>query len=122
MQLDLLSKVPGPGAPLPLWGFDDPEMHDNVLESIRFPDAVFSPDRVNGRLAPMVNRKSKCTALCAFMAVEHEMTIPVRVIVQNDQVTAKAKFAVPYVDWLCPDGLRRDSYRWKRGLFELPRY
>ena len=34
------------------WGFDDPEMHDNVLESIRFPDAVFSPDRVNGRLAP----------------------------------------------------------------------
>jgi polyisoprenoid-binding protein YceI len=28
---------------------------------------------------------------------EHEMTIPVRVNADNDQVTAKAKFTVPYV-------------------------
>jgi len=30
---------------------------------------------------------------------DHEMTIPVRVQMQNASVTARAKFTVPYVSW-----------------------
>jgi polyisoprenoid-binding protein YceI len=77
----------------------DRQMHDNVLESNRFPDAVFSPDRVKGRLAPSGESQVVVHGSLRIHGGEHEMTIPVRANVQNDKVTAKAKFAVPYVAW-----------------------
>jgi polyisoprenoid-binding protein YceI len=77
----------------------DRQMHDNVLESTRFPDAVFSPDRVKGQLAPRGESQVEVRGSLRIHGEEHEMTIPVRVNAENDQVTAKAKFAVPYVAW-----------------------
>jgi len=77
----------------------DRQMHDNVLESNRFPDAVFSPDREKGRLAPSGESQVVVHGSLRIHGGEHEMTIPVRANVQNDKVTAKAKFAVPYVAW-----------------------
>jgi polyisoprenoid-binding protein YceI len=77
----------------------DRQMHDNVLESNRFPEAVFSPDRVKGRLAPRGESEVEVHGSLRIHGEEHEMTIPVRVNAENDQVTAKAKFAVPYVAW-----------------------
>jgi polyisoprenoid-binding protein YceI len=77
----------------------DRQMHDNVLESNRFPDAVFSPDRVKGRLAPSGESQIEVHGSLRIHGEEHEMTIPVRVNAENDQITAKAKFAVPYVAW-----------------------
>jgi polyisoprenoid-binding protein YceI len=74
-------------------------MHDNVLASNRFPDAVFSPDRMNGRLAPSGQSQVEVHGSLRIHGEEHEMTVPVRVNAENDQVTAKAKFAVPYVAW-----------------------
>jgi polyisoprenoid-binding protein YceI len=77
----------------------DRQMHENVLESNRFPDAVFSPDRVKGRLAPSGESQVEVHGSLLIHGGEHEMTIPVSVNVQTDLVTAKAKFAVPYVAW-----------------------
>jgi polyisoprenoid-binding protein YceI len=73
----------------------DGQMHDNVLESNRFPDAIFSPDRVKGRLAPSGESQIGVHGSLRIHGEEHEMTIPVRVNADNDQVTAKAKFVVP---------------------------
>jgi polyisoprenoid-binding protein YceI len=75
----------------------DRQMHANVLESDRFPDAIFSPDRVNGRVAP--SGESQVHGTLRIHGSDHEMTIPVKVQVQGGSVTAKAKFAVPYVSW-----------------------
>ena len=77
----------------------DRQMHENVLESNRFPDAVFSPDRVKGRLAPSGESQVEVHGSLLIHGGEHEMTIPVSVNVQTDLVKAKAKFAVPYVAW-----------------------
>jgi polyisoprenoid-binding protein YceI len=77
----------------------DGQMHDNVLESNRFPDAIFSPDRVKGRLAPSGESQIEVHGSLRIHGQEHEMTIPVRVNADNNRVTAKAKFAVPYVAW-----------------------
>jgi polyisoprenoid-binding protein YceI len=77
----------------------DQQMHDNVLESKRFQEAVFSPDRVKGRLAPSGESQVEVHGSLRIHGEEHEMTIPVRVNKENDQVTAKAKFVVPYVAW-----------------------
>jgi polyisoprenoid-binding protein YceI len=77
----------------------DSQMHENVLESTRFPDAVFTPDRVKGRVAPSGESQVEVHGALRIHGSEHDMTIPVTVQVKNDLVTARAKFAVPYVAW-----------------------
>jgi polyisoprenoid-binding protein YceI len=92
IEVDVRSGETGEGA-------RDRQMHDNVLESDRFPDAIFSPDRLKGRLAPSGESQIQVHGSLRIHGEEHEMTVPVRVNADNDQVTAKAKFAVPYVAW-----------------------
>jgi polyisoprenoid-binding protein YceI len=77
----------------------DRQMHANVLESDRFPDAVFLPDRVNGRVASSGEFEVEVHGAMRVHGGDHEMTIPVRVRIQDGLVTARAKFAVPYVAW-----------------------
>jgi polyisoprenoid-binding protein YceI len=77
----------------------DRQMHGDVLESNRFPDAVFSLDQVKGRLSASGDSQLKVQGSLRIHGGQHQMTIPVQVNVQNDLVTATAKFAVPYVAW-----------------------
>jgi polyisoprenoid-binding protein YceI len=77
----------------------DRQMHANVLDSDRFPDAVFSPDRVNGRVASSGESDVAVHGTLRLHGRDHEMTVPVRVQMQGSSVTARAKFAVPYVSW-----------------------
>jgi polyisoprenoid-binding protein YceI len=77
----------------------DRQMHTNVLESERFPDAVFSPDRINGRLAASGASDLEVHGMLRIHGRDHEMTIPVRAQMQPDSVSARAKFTVPYVSW-----------------------
>jgi polyisoprenoid-binding protein YceI len=77
----------------------DRQMHESVLESNRFPDAVFSPDRVRGRLGLSGESQVEVHGSLRIHGGEHDLTLPVRVQVQNDLVTATTTFAVPYVAW-----------------------
>ena len=77
----------------------DRQMHENVLESARYPDAVFTPDRVKGRVAPSGQSQVEVHGALRIHGSEHDLTVPVTVQVKNDLVTARAKFAVPYVGW-----------------------
>ena len=80
-------------------GTRDRQMHANVLESDRFPDAVFSPDRINGRLASSGPSDVEVHGTLSLHGRDHEMTVPVRVQMQSASITAEAKFTVPYVSW-----------------------
>jgi polyisoprenoid-binding protein YceI len=77
----------------------DRQMHESVLESERFPEAIFSPDHVTGRLASSGESALEVHGSLSLHGSEHSMTIPVRVKIENGLVTATAKFAVPYVAW-----------------------
>jgi len=77
----------------------DRQMHANVLESDRFPDAVFSPDRINGRLALSGPSDVEVHGTLRLHGRDHEMSIPVHVRIQSASITAQAKFTVPYVVW-----------------------
>jgi polyisoprenoid-binding protein YceI len=77
----------------------DQQMHESVLESNRFPDAVFSPDHLKGRLAPNGESQVEVHGSLRIHGAEHDMTVPVKVKVQNHLLIATAKFAVPYVAW-----------------------
>lgn len=63
----------------------DRQMHENVLESERFPDAVFSPDRVNGRVTSSGESDVEVHGTMRIHGRDHEMTIPVRVRIRGDR-------------------------------------
>jgi polyisoprenoid-binding protein YceI len=77
----------------------DRQMHEAVLESNRFPEAVFSLDRVKGQVPSSGESQITLHGSLRLHGGEHEMTIPATVKVQSDIVTATARFAVPYVEW-----------------------
>jgi polyisoprenoid-binding protein YceI len=77
----------------------DRQMHESVLESNSIPDAVFSPDHLQGPLAMKGNSQLEIHGTLRLHGGEHEMTIPVNVIMQDHLITATAKFVIPYVAW-----------------------
>src|ERR1700719_2492449 len=80
-------------------GARDRQMHESVLESNRFPEAVFSPDHLQGPLAIKGNSQLEVHGILRLHGGEHEMTIPVNVTMQDHLITATAKFVIPYVAW-----------------------
>jgi polyisoprenoid-binding protein YceI len=77
----------------------DRNMHKNVLESARYPEIVFRPDRVEGHVAPRGASKVALHGMFSIHGSEHEITLPVEVEAADGQYTAAMTFAVPYVQW-----------------------
>lgn len=77
----------------------DHKMHKEILESERFPDIVFRPDRVQGKLAPQGVSQMQVHGVFAIHGAEHELTAPVEVRVSGSQYDITAHFAVPYQKW-----------------------
>ncbi|MFN7995826.1 MAG: YceI family protein [Bryobacteraceae bacterium] len=77
----------------------DRRMHKNILESERYPEIVFSPDRVEGSVAFQGNSQVRVHGIFKIHGVGHEMTVPVQVQMNNGQATVSAHFVVPYVQW-----------------------
>jgi len=77
----------------------DKKMHREVLESARYPDIVFRPDRVEGEVSDMAASTVQVHGMFSIHGAEHEITIPVRVEMSPGQWTASSHFTVPYVKW-----------------------
>ena len=77
----------------------DRRMHANVLESARYPEIVFRPDRVEGKLEPQGVSKVQLHGMFAIHGAEHEITVPAEVEADGGRYNATVQFAVPYVKW-----------------------
>lgn len=77
----------------------DKKMHEQVLESARYPEIVFRPDRVEGQVAPTGVSTIQVHGIFSIHGAEHEMTIPVRVEIAPAHWIATSQFAIPYVKW-----------------------
>lgn len=80
-------------------GGRDKRMHKEILESARYPDAVFTPDRVSGELAPRGESQLDLHGNFQIHGAAHEMTLHFRAGVTNGEVTASTGFLIPYVQW-----------------------
>lgn len=78
----------------------DEDMHAAVLESDRFPKAVFLPQAVEGTL-PRGDGSAELTVRGSLQVHgdEHPVVLPVEVSVQGDRATARITFPIPYVEW-----------------------
>jgi polyisoprenoid-binding protein YceI len=80
-------------------GARDGRMHKNVLESAKYPEAMFAPDRVDGKVEVSGASTVKLHGMFTIHGAEHEITVPVAVTAKDGQLTAVIKFELPYVAW-----------------------
>jgi len=83
----------------------DWEMHTRVLETERYPLAVFRVEHMLGMLAPSGPSNLVLAGIVTMHGAEHAMVVPVRATVSGDTFSAEALFEIPYVAW----GLRDPS-------------
>jgi polyisoprenoid-binding protein YceI len=77
----------------------DKDMHKKVLESARYPEIVFRPDRVVGKVAAQGPSQVRLHGIFSIHGAEHEIEIPAEVEAAGGQYRATVKFSVPFVEW-----------------------
>ncbi len=80
-------------------GMRDRKMHAEVLESDRYPEITFHPDRVDGTVSPQGKSSVKVHGIFNIHGADHELTVPADVEMSSDHWTATLHFAVPYAKW-----------------------
>ena len=77
----------------------DRRMHREILESGRYPEIGFRPDRVEGKVAATGTSTVQVHGMFSIHGGEHEITIPVRIQVFPGHWIADTNFTIPYVKW-----------------------
>lgn len=77
----------------------DKKMHNAVLESERYPEIVYRPSAVSGRLAPDGTGRVHVDGTVSIHGSEHPLGFDADVTMDGDRLTATTEFLVPYVEW-----------------------
>ena len=78
----------------------DKRMHDEVLESNRYPAMFFHPTQIKGAFKPgEATQQLQAQGSFNIHGADHALEMPVKVETAGDTVTATARFTVPYVAW-----------------------
>ena len=86
-------------------GSRDKKMHKEVLESGRFGEIIFRPDRIAGKLETQRDSTVQIQGIFVLHGSEQEFTVPVEANLTGDHWTGSAKFSVPFIEW----GLKNPS-------------
>ena len=92
MVIDVPSGISGNGS-------RDKRMHKEILESQKYPEAVFTPDHVRGQIAPEGTSEIDVHGNFRIHGADHEMTIHFQVQANGSQYIATGHFLIPYVQW-----------------------
>jgi len=88
----------------------DNTMHQDVLETAKYPTAVFRAEKVRGTVAPSGPSQVTLDGTLSFHGADHKMSLPAKVDVQNGRLKAQTQFPIPYVEW----GLKNPSVMFLR--------
>jgi len=77
----------------------DRKMHKEVLESERYPEISFSPDRVEGPVASEGKSTVKVHGTFRIHGADREITVPATVDMSGEHWSAVVHFSVPYAKW-----------------------
>jgi polyisoprenoid-binding protein YceI len=83
----------------------DKKMHKEVLESSRFPEIIFRPDRVEGKAEPQGALSVQVHGVFSVHGADHELSVPIQAELNADHWKGSGKFSVPYAKW----GLKNPS-------------
>jgi polyisoprenoid-binding protein YceI len=80
-------------------GARDRKMHREVLESDRYPEISFRPDRVEGTVLLPGKSSVRVHGIFSVHGSDHELIVPTEVEINANHWTATMHFAVPYAKW-----------------------
>jgi polyisoprenoid-binding protein YceI len=91
-------------------GSRDKKMNKEILEVEQHATVSFEPKSYTGAIALSGDSNIQVTGIFTLLGTPHEITIPMLVHLESTTATAKAHFAVPYIQW----GLKDPSFLfWK---------
>ena len=77
----------------------DKTMHQKVLETERFADVTFQPQSYTGTIAARGDSSIQVSGIFTLHGTPHDLTVPMQVHIDGQNLTAKGSFMVPYVKW-----------------------
>jgi polyisoprenoid-binding protein YceI len=77
----------------------DERMHKEILETHKYPDFVFRPNQVEGKVNPEGASDVKLHGVMLIHGGEHEIVAQVHEELAGGQCKGTAKFDVPYIEW-----------------------
>jgi polyisoprenoid-binding protein YceI len=77
----------------------DARMHKEILETAKFPEAVFRPSQVEGKVALSGASDVKLHGIILLHGKEHEIVATVHAELASGQWKGAARFDVPYIQW-----------------------
>ena len=80
-------------------GMRDDVLHEDVLESERFPGMSFLPERADVVALEGREAEVRISGRITIHGSEHPLVVPARVSVEGDRVEITARFPIPYVEW-----------------------
>ena len=84
----------------------DKRMKRDILQTDRYPDISFTPTQiVSGRVSAEGASQLQLKGIFRLRGADHEITVPVPVTINGDELRAQMHFVVPYVAW----GLKNPS-------------
>jgi polyisoprenoid-binding protein YceI len=80
-------------------GMRDRKMHKEVLESAKYPEINFRPDRFDGNVAQQGQSSVIVHGMFSIHGTDREITVPAQVEMNGDRWNANVHFTVPYAKW-----------------------
>jgi polyisoprenoid-binding protein YceI len=77
----------------------DARMHKEILETPRYPDVIFRPTQVQGKVGQSGASDVKLDGVFFIHGADHDLTALVHAELTGDRWRATSKFEVPYVKW-----------------------
>jgi polyisoprenoid-binding protein YceI len=77
----------------------DARMHKEILETAKYPDALFKPTQIEGKVAPSGPSDSNVHGVFSIHGEDHDVIASVHTEITGDHWKGTTKFEVPYVKW-----------------------
>ncbi len=74
-------------------------MHREVLESARYPEIVFVPDRLKGTFQEEGDSEVQLLGTIEIHGDSHDLVIQAKISVDGGRLIGTAQFTVPFVEW-----------------------
>jgi polyisoprenoid-binding protein YceI len=77
----------------------DARMHKEILETAKYPDVVFHPTQVEGKVNQPGASDTKIAGIFSLHGADHDLTAVIHAELAGEHWTGTARFEVPYVKW-----------------------
>ena len=77
----------------------DHRMHKEILETARYSEIVFRPDRVDGAITAQGSSDLRIHGIFSLHGDDHEFTVPAQAQFSGNEWKGSTTFTVPYIEW-----------------------